>query len=400
MSILTPFFNLIKPAKTDPTAIAQINANMDTIDTEMHKPPLTVNEIEPDPTTRNIPITTVPLADNLTSDEAQINTGTFIIRTSGGEASIKDGAAMMADIQGNMVKTGYVAESITPTFVPSSSPGNDPISDISVDRDTFVTQFVAQSDTSPVVFTYSSDWDVAPSSYGITFSGTPVSGDKISVAYVAENRGTITTASPSSFISTGWNLYNHASGYARVIDYSEQYGFMISGTYTALKFASTLTGTQSTITPVDGYFTVPSDGYLFVTGGNDTDTAIWMTWSDWTEEAVRTLESEEGDCYSYYSLSKAFFEYFGIENVGIRRSENYEDAEEDGTHFWCVVNVEEGWYYYDATRLAGTFDDGSRNACLITEAKLKSYRGSHGEDYFYKMIKPVGFPQISTKELD
>lgn len=285
MSILTPFFNLIKPAKTDPTAIAQINANMDTIDTEMHKPPLTVNEIEPDPTTRNIPITTVPLADNLTSDEAQINTGTFIIRTSGGEASIKDGAAMMSEIQGNMVKTGYVAESITPTFVPSSSPGNDPISDISVDRDTFVTQFVAQSDTSPVVFTYSSDWDVSPSSYGITFSGTPVSGDKISVAYVAENRGTITTASPSSFISTGWNLYNHASGYARVIDYSEQYGFMISGTYTSLKFSATLTGTQSTITPVDGYFTVPSDGYLFVTGGNDTDTAIWMTWSDWTEEA-------------------------------------------------------------------------------------------------------------------
>ena len=122
--------------------------------------------------------------------------------------------------------------------------------------------------------------------------------------------------------------------------------------------------------------------------------------SDWTEEAVRTLESEEGDCYSYYSLSKAFFEYFGIENVGIRRSENYEDAEEDGTHFWSAVKVEEGWYYYDATRLAGTFDDGSRNACLITEAKLKSYRGSHGEDYFYKMIKPIGFPQISTKELD
>ena len=81
MSILTPFFNLIKPAKNDPAAIAQLNANMDKIDAEMHKPPLTFNGIEPDPTTRNLQVTTVPLADNLTSEEAQINTGTYIIRT-------------------------------------------------------------------------------------------------------------------------------------------------------------------------------------------------------------------------------------------------------------------------------------------------------------------------------
>ena len=123
----------------------------------------------------------------------------------------------------------------------------------------------------------------------------------------------------------------------------------------------------------------------------------WET--DWIEEAILTLESGDGDCYSYYSLSKAFFEYFDIENVGIRRSENYQGAEDDGTHFWSVVKVEEGWYYYDATRLAGSFSDGTKNACLITEAKLKSYKGSHGEDYFYNMVKPAGFPMVATKEL-
>ena len=68
---------------------------MNKIDTELFKPPLTVNEIQPDPETRNIPITTVPLADNLTSDEAQINTGTFIIRTAGGEASVANGPAWL-----------------------------------------------------------------------------------------------------------------------------------------------------------------------------------------------------------------------------------------------------------------------------------------------------------------
>lgn len=282
MSILTHFFNLIKLAKTDRYAISQFNDNMDTIDTEMHRPPLTVNEIEPDPVTRNIRLDVVPLADNLTSEQAQINTGTFILRTSGGEASIEDGEAWMSDIRGNMVKTGYVAESLNMTVTQAQrEEGVEPIT-ATIDRDTFVEE-VTSSGT--ITLTYTTEWSADPATYGITVIGEPISGDVITVVYVKENRGTITTAQPTSFVSTGWNLYNHAVGYARVVNYSVEYGFMIAGTYTGIKFAATLTGEQTDITPVDGYFTVPSDGYVFITGGNDTDTAIWMTWSDWTEEA-------------------------------------------------------------------------------------------------------------------
>ena len=281
MSVLTQFFNLIKPTKSEGVKVSDFNSNMDIIDTEMHRPPLTVNGIEPDPTTRDLEIETVPLADNLTSEEAQINTGTFIERTSGGEASIADGAAWLSDIKGNMVKTGYIPESLQMTVTLADPTTTDPIS-ASIDRDTFI-EVVTSSQT--LTFTYTSDWNLDPSDYGITVTGTPVSGDQIVVVYVKENRGTITVANPTSFVSTGWNLYDHTVGYARVVDYSEEYGFMISGTYTALKFAATLDGEKTTITPVDGYFTIPSDGFVFVTGGNSTDTAIWMTWSDWTEEA-------------------------------------------------------------------------------------------------------------------
>ena len=245
---------------------------------------LTVNGIEPNSTTRDLQITTVPLADNLTTEEAQINQGTYILRTSGGEASIADGSAWLSSLQGNQVKTGYVAESIEMSVTLADPTTEDPIT-ASLDRETFIEE-VTSSQT--ITLTYSNAWDVNPATYGITVTGTPVAGDKITVVYVKENRGTITTATPSSYVSTGWNLYNHAAGYARVIDYSSEYGFMIEGTYTALKFAETLSGEQTDITPVDGYFTLPagaSDGYVFVTGGNSTDTAIWMTWSDWTEEA-------------------------------------------------------------------------------------------------------------------
>ena len=281
MSILTPIFNLFKLQKSEKYDIAQFNANMDIIDTEMAKPPLTVNEIEPDPETRNIDLRVVPLAENLASDKAQANTGNFIIRTSGGDTPISDGGAFLTDVRGNMVKTGYVAESITPSVSP-----DDGHLEISIDRETFVAE-VDSSQT--LTFTYTTDWDTDPTTYGITISGTPENGDVLTIVYVKENRGTITTANPTTFISTGWNLYNNAVGYCRVVNYSDEHGFMISGTYTGLSFAATLDAANPTpITPdASGQFFLPvgsTSGFLFVTGGNATDTAVWMQWSDWEEE--------------------------------------------------------------------------------------------------------------------
>ena len=143
---------------------------------------------------------------------------------------------------------------------------------------------------------------------------------------------------------------------------------------------------------------------------------------DWIEEAIRTLElweedDCEGDCYSYYSLSKAFFEYFEIKHIGIRRDkslDNQEDSNGDrkGTHFWQIVDIGGGkWYFYDATQLAQGFNDGTKNACLITQEKLSSHRTSSGGDYFYKISKASdcldfssaginSYPKIATETLD
>lgn len=274
MGVLTSFFDLIKPAKTDPAAIGVINDDLDIIDEELHKPPLTVNDTAPD-ASRNIQIETVPLADNLTSDTAQLNTGTFRIRTSGGAASISDGAAWLTDVRGHMEKTGYVAEVLECTC------SNDALT-VAIDRETFL---VAVAASTVITLNYSGGWSEDPANYGVTVTGSPASGDQIVITYTQENRGTITPAAPTSFISTGWNLFDFSKGYARVTDYSDEYGYMIDGTYTGLQFAETLTGQRTTITPVNGFFVVPGTGYLFVIGGNDTDTAVWAAWGDWTDEA-------------------------------------------------------------------------------------------------------------------
>lgn len=315
MGILTPFFNLFKPAKTDPQAIAKINDDLDIIDTEMHRPPLTVNGIAPDSTTRNLYLETVPLADNLSSDEAQLNTGTFIERSSGGASSIADGDASLVSIKGNMVKTGYVAESIDMTVTAAErEEGVEPIT-ATLDRDTFVAE---ASTAGTYTFTYTTQWSVDPSTYGITVTGTPINGDVISVVYVMENRGTITPANPTAFNSTGWNLYNNVAGYAKVVKYSDEYNFMVGGTYSLLEFSETLTGTKSGITVVDGLFSVPSDGYVFVTGGS-TDTYILMTWSDWTEGYPGDFETYSVDTIS---LSEAMLNFpYGLLAVGNVRDE-------------------------------------------------------------------------------
>lgn len=125
------------------------------------------------------------------------------------------------------------------------------------------------------------------------------------------------------------------------------------------------------------------------------DRSKWK--SDWVEEAIRTITDEAGDCYSYYSLSKAFFEYYDIENIGIMRSPN---SSLEGTHYWSIVNIGEGgddkWYYYDATRLAGSFGDGSNSACLITQETLNTHKTSKGATDFYLMTKQAAYLDFSS----
>ena len=124
--------------------------------------------------------------------------------------------------------------------------------------------------------------------------------------------------------------------------------------------------------------------------------------NDWIEEAIRTIDSGEGDCYSYYSVSKAFFEYFGIENLGIKRDESQSNM--SGTHFWLMVNIGSGnadaWYFYDATRLGGKYTDKTNNGCLRTYAEIMEYRPSKASDYGFYAFDKSGYPQTATTPID
>ena len=177
-----------------------------------------------------------------------------------------------------------------------------------------------QSTSGTITLSYTTAWSADPTLYGFTITGTPVDGDSISITYQKEDRGTIIAATPTAFNSTGWNLYNNATGvkYAKVVKYSDDYGYKLGGTYSLVSFCETLTGTPTALTLDDGYFNVPSDGYVFVTGG-DATTYIYPTWSDWTD-------SYSGDFQTYsvdtIDLTEAMLNFpNGMFAIGLVRDE-------------------------------------------------------------------------------
>ena len=304
----TTNFEFNKPEKTDSAAISWLSANWEKLDTLLAATPNTVNSTPVETGTRNIRIDEVPLADNLATDTTQFNAGDYIIRTSGGSASIEDGAASLLSIKGAMVKSGYIAPVCNMTVTPA---GEESDLAATIDEDTFFGEVSGTSGTQS--FAYTTEWTPDPTDYGITVTGTPANGDAISVAFVKENRGTITVATPYTYNSTGWNLYDNSVGYAMVVDYSEDYGYRIGGSYVTVEFAETLNGERETITPVSGLFAVPADGYVFVTGG-DATTYIYATWSDWTEGYSGDFEAYTVSTIDFTSVMVDF--PFGLAAIG------------------------------------------------------------------------------------
>ena len=284
----TTHLNLIKQDPDTLPDYAKDQENLDTLDTEIWARAKTFNG-EAVGEDGGFHIDNVPTADNLRSSLGQYSKGEFIIRTADGSASIPDeGNAWLMLIRGNYVKTGYSPRVVEMTV---TEVGGDGHISATIDEDVYESKMSQDGTTT---FTYTSAWNANPATYGITVTGTPVSGDFIQVVYAKEVPGTIEQSYPKKFISTGWNLYDHSTQKAHLIRYSSQYAFRISGAYTSLQFRDSATGAVTPISPTSGAFDIPSgsnEGYLEVDGGNNTNTAVWMAWGDWSSAYPGTFET-------------------------------------------------------------------------------------------------------------
>ena len=347
----------------------------------------------------NVALTTVPYADDLTTEDNVQVDAPFIVRTAGGQASIRSGHAWAMRLKGNCVHTGFVPEELSMEV--QNAAREDPADEITaeLDRDTFVAYVGADAVISLV---YSTAWTVDgntvdPADYGVTVTGTPAAGDAIVIRYVKEVRGTITPATPEKLVSTGWNLYNHTAGYARVAAYDGFYKVM--GAYSTIRWAETPTGTTSAVV-VDGngLFEVPGDGFILITGGNSTDTAVICCWSDWEDgydgdfqaysESVINLSAVMASMtYGLCSVGGVYDEInFNTKQIipRVKRVAYSAEAREAAEESGLAYDFDTDYIYIEMT--------AEETAAATSSFQLENQYDAdgHGIEYFTETDAPVG----------
>lgn len=269
---------------------------------------------------RPTPAAITATLNETTFEEYVGEAGTYTLSFAGGDWSADPalyGVTVTNDpINGDQIVITWDGENTAEMTVNAVEREPAPEITVTIDRDVFVA-YVSESGTT--LLTYTTGWSADPALYGVTVANDPLAGDQIRIVYVKEDRGTITQAAPTALVATGWNLYNPLTGYARTPKYSETYGYRIGGTYTGISFAETPTGATEEITVTNGLFTVPSDGYVLVQGG-DATTYIYTTWSDWQEAYQGDFESYTESVLDLTAIMTARFPH-GLMRVGDVRDE-------------------------------------------------------------------------------
>ena len=111
------------------------------------------------------------------------------------------------------------------------------------------------------------------------------------------------------------------------------------------------------------------------------------------EVAFNALDLKKGDCYSFFSLSKAFLDYLGIQNMEIQRTEGMGK----GTHFWNYVNIGTAdnpkWYHFDTTELVYNYNV---SGCLLTTKQVEAY-DAWREGVYFRHFDKTKYPTSATE---
>ena len=106
--------------------------------------------------------------------------------------------------------------------------------------------------------------------------------------------------------------------------------------------------------------------------------------------AYEGLTKRQGDCYTYFAVSKALLEAAGIDNIDVVK-ERIDDSQ--SRHYWSLVNVGEGWYHFDSTPYTFPGD----NFFMVTDSELKAWDESE-YPYSHNYISD-GMPELATESI-
>lgn len=113
--------------------------------------------------------------------------------------------------------------------------------------------------------------------------------------------------------------------------------------------------------------------------------------TSWIVGAYDGFTTRRGDCFTYFSVSKALLTAAGIDNVDVERDRPYESS---ARHYWMLVNVGDGWYHFDSTVY---YAEAKPTLFMLTDEEIKAwdkkyYRAEH--NYIAD-----GLPEVSAKSI-
>ena len=188
------------------------------------------------------------------------------------------------------------------------------------------------TDPSPMLTVDSSQVDLSSAgTYPITYTATDCVGNTA----VRETTITVTEA-PQSYVEE-----------AVILEAADAF------------LAKIITGDMSVREQVQVIYDYLDRGFYYV---NTSDKADWM------QAAYKLLQTQRGDCFNFYALSRLLFEKLNIPNLTVQRLDN---PWRSGSHWWSMVSVDGGktWYHYDST----PHMESLMETCLVTDADLEQF---------------------------
>ena len=110
---------------------------------------------------------------------------------------------------------------------------------------------------------------------------------------------------------------------------------------------------------------------------------------DVLDGAYNGLKLRQGDCYTYYALSKYLLGRVGIEGIDLQRIEGT-----DMTHYWMLLDLGEGWRHYDTTRVKAA-QYRPNNGFMMTESQAQAFCNATHQPDFYT-YRPEMLPEGVT----
>ena len=105
---------------------------------------------------------------------------------------------------------------------------------------------------------------------------------------------------------------------------------------------------------------------------------------DWRKEAVRGLTKGKGDCFTYYSVTRALLDRLDIPYMSVSRLGG------NTRHYWLIVNIGTGWYHYDTL-----VNRENPIKCFM----WNDYQAKIRSTYYYRFAEE-DYPPIATELFD